>query len=61
MMIAAGCVAVLVCGVIFAGLTLGGVAFAVALPIAWGTACVAFLLVCLVGAGAEINARRRDE
>ena len=60
MIVAALCLSLLAFVVIFAGLTLGGLAFASAVPIAWGTACVAFLLVCLVGYGADISARWRE-
>lgn len=59
---AAACLAVVVFGVVFAALTVAsrGGAFWAALTAAWVVACVAFLLVCLVGHGAEMSARWRE-
>ena len=60
MMVAASCVAVVLFAVVLAGLTIGGLAFASALPIAWAVSCAAFLLVCLVGYGASISGEWRE-
>lgn len=57
---AAACLAVVVFVAVCAALTVGGASFWPALTAAWVVACVAFLLVCLVGHGAEMSARWRE-
>ena len=60
MMVSALCISVVLMACTLAGLVLGGVTFWPALWLSWGIGLVAFLLVCLVGWGADVP-RWRDE